>query len=80
MENQDWATGPPAAGLSGAVGRGSLGLRAFGPLGRGPAFSKTPILSADRRIAAFVDKKEAGLKLHFYYMDFLRIFQPVCPG
>ena len=37
VENQDWAAGP-----SRAVGRGPLGLRAFGPLGRGPAFSKTP--------------------------------------
>ena len=38
VENQDWATGPPglrAAGPSRAVGRG--------PLGRGPAFSKTPL-------------------------------------
>ena len=36
VENQDWATGPlglRAAGPSRAVGRG--------PLGRGPAFSKT---------------------------------------
>ena len=53
-----WASGPPdrrAAGPSRAVGRGPLGLRAAGPpgrggpwaagrgpLGRGPAFSKTP--------------------------------------
>ena len=40
-----WASGPPgrrAAGPSRAVGRGQLGLRAAGPLGRGPAFSKTP--------------------------------------
>jgi len=33
VENQDWATGPP-------------GRRASGPLGRGPAFSKTPLFTA----------------------------------
>ena len=33
VENQDWATGPPGNGPR-AVGRGPLGLRAAGPLGR----------------------------------------------
>ena len=33
VENQDWATGPPGHGPR-AVGRGPLGLRAAGPLGR----------------------------------------------
>ena len=58
VENQDWATepavrravasrGPRAVGPWRTVGRGPLGLRAAGPLGRGvplgrgPAFSKT---------------------------------------
>ena len=46
VENQDWAAGPPNWGAVQAVGRGLLGLRASGPLGRRgppgrrPAFSK----------------------------------------
>ena len=32
VENQDWATGPSGRGA--VAGRGPLGLRAFGPLGR----------------------------------------------
>ena len=44
MENQDWATEPPGRGAAWASGRRAAGpSRAVGggPLGRGPAFSKT---------------------------------------
>ena len=60
MENQDWATGPlrrqAVAGrgprATGPSGRRTAGpWRAVdrGPLGRGPAFSKTPCYRAESR-------------------------------
>ena len=47
MENEEWATGPPgrrgpwAAGPSGRRAAGPWRAVGRGPLGRGPAFSKT---------------------------------------
>ena len=41
MENQNWATGPP--GRRAVAGRGPVGLRAAGPLGRRGPLGKTRI-------------------------------------
>ena len=74
VENQDWtglghrAAGPPGRGPLGLQAAGPLGRR--GPLGRGPAFSKTPqhwiFCYCDAIINTFADNKMGIFFLQFF--------------